>query len=101
MMTAAGDTRPADLPRLVASCWAAITYLANHPQMNDTATQDDVDAALQLPATTRTGAPTPPRRSGLAMCRGHSPSPPGSEAEGWRAGEFIPRRQSSEAYSRT
>ncbi|WFP26904.1 hypothetical protein P9A14_10690 [Gordonia hongkongensis] len=49
MMTAAGDTRPADVPRLVASCWAAITYLANHLQMNGTATQTDVDAALQLP----------------------------------------------------
>ncbi|MGW6035210.1 hypothetical protein ACWFOS_16275 [Gordonia terrae] len=82
MMTAAGDTRSADVPRLIVSCWAAITYVANRLQMNGSATQADIDAALQLPATTRTGAPTPSQLSAAAVCRDCSPSPrPAREAD--------------------
>nr|WP_197505672.1 hypothetical protein [Gordonia sp. LAM0048] len=48
-MTAAGDPRPAEVPRLVANCWAAITLLANNIYTRGSATQADVDAALLLP----------------------------------------------------
>ncbi|MBD0861324.1 hypothetical protein IA539_08870 [Gordonia sp. zg691] len=71
MMTAAGDTRPAEGPRLVASCWASITYLANHLQVNGSATQADVDRALRLPRDDEDG-----RSHALATIR--SGSVPGS-----------------------
>lgn len=48
-MTAAGDTRPAQIPRLVASCWPSITYLAHQLYINSTADPATVDRALQLP----------------------------------------------------
>ncbi|GAC68870.1 hypothetical protein [Gordonia soli] len=70
-MTAAGDTRPAEVPRLVVSCWSSITMLANRVYMRGSATQADVDAALQLPRDDLDG-----RHHALAVIR--SGSVPGS-----------------------
>ena len=70
-MTAAGDTRPAEIPRLIANCWASITYLANHLTINGAATQADVNRALHLPADDPDG-----RHHALAEIR--SGSAPGS-----------------------
>ena len=79
VMTAAGDTRPAEVPRLIANCWASITSLAEHLMINGSATQADVDRALRLPRDDQDG-----RHHALAVIRsGSAPgsfmiSPPGS-----------------------
>ena len=70
-MTAAGDTRPTEVPRLIATCWASITALANHVYRHGSATQADVDTALKLPRDDQDG-----RHHTLAVIR--SGSAPGS-----------------------
>ncbi|UAK38815.1 M50 family metallopeptidase [Gordonia bronchialis] len=70
-MTAAGDPRPAQVPRLVVNCWASISLLANRVYTNGSATQADVDAALQIPCDDEDG-----RGAALAAIR--SGSAPGS-----------------------
>lgn len=70
-MTAAGDTRPAHVPRLVASCWDSIIYLADHLLINGSAAQADVDRALKLPRDDVDG-----RHHALAVIRsGSTPDP--------------------------
>lgn len=49
VIVAFGEPRPAEVPRLVASCWASITGLARHLFINGAATQADVYRALWLP----------------------------------------------------
>lgn len=70
-MTAAGDPRPAEVPRLVANCWASITLLASSIYTRGSATQADVDAVLQLPRDDEDG-----RAHALAAIR--SGSAPGT-----------------------
>lgn len=71
VMTAAGNTRPAEVPRLIANCWDSITSLAEHLMINGSATQADVDASLQIPDNDDDG-----RAAALAVIR--SGSAPGS-----------------------
>lgn len=70
-MTAAGETRPTEVPRLVATCGGSITQLANHVYPHGSATQADVDTALQTPRDDQDG-----RHHALAVIR--SGSTPGS-----------------------
>lgn len=66
-MTVAGDTRPNEVPRLVATCWASITALADHIYRHGSATQADVDTALHLPRDDEDG-----RHHALAVIRSGS-----------------------------
>ncbi|GAA3715854.1 hypothetical protein [Gordonia hankookensis] len=65
-MTAAGDPRPAQVPRLVVNCWASISLLANRLYTGGSATQADVDAALQIPDDDGRAAALAAIRSGSA-----------------------------------